>query len=178
MIERLTPSSETIGGLVSLLIEVTAHGSSVGFMHPLSVEKAEAFWRKAMADGRVVLGVRDGSRLVGTVSVVLGLPENQPHRAEIQKVLVAVSHRRRRIARVLMLAAEREAAKRGRTLLVLDAVTGDPGSRLYESLDWNRVGEIPDFALYPDGRFCPTTYYWKRVDARAASLSGRPTSPD
>jgi len=179
VIESLAATPETIAGLASLLIEATAHGASVSFMHPLAREKAEAYWRKAMADGRVVLGARDGDRLVGTVSLVLDLPENQPHRAEIQKVLVAVSHRRRGIARALMLAAEREAAQRGRTLLVLDAVTGDPGSRLYESLAWNRVGEIPDFALYPNGRPCPTTFYWKRLAlARAASFSGRPTSPD
>ena len=179
MIESLAATPEHVSGLATLLIEATAHGASVSFMHPLSREKAEGYWRKAMADGRVVLGAFDAGRLVGTVSLVLDLPENQPHRAEIQKVLVAVSHRRRGIARALMLAAEREAAKRGRTVLVLDAVTGDPGSRLYESLAWNRVGEIPDFALYPDGRLCPTTFYWKRVElARAASFSGRPISPD
>jgi ribosomal protein S18 acetylase RimI-like enzyme len=77
-----------------------------------------------------------------------------------------LSHRRRGIARALMLEAEREAARRGRTLLVLDAVTGDPGSRLYESLAWTRAGDIPDFALYPDGRLCSTTYYFKRVGGR------------
>ena len=178
MIEPLDTTPESVAGLATLLIEATAHGASVSFMHPLSREKAEAYWRRALTGGRVVLGARDAGRLVGTVSLVLDLPENQPHRAEIQKVLVAVSHRRRGIARALMLAAEREAAQRGRSLLVLDAVTGDPGSRLYESLAWNRVGEIPDFALYPDGRPCPTTFYWKRVDARAASFAGRPTSPD
>ena len=163
MIETLSATPESVAALADLLIEATAHGASVSFMHPLAQDKAEAYWRKALGDGRVVLGARDGARLVGTVSLVLDLPENQPHRAEIQKVLVAASHRRRGIARALMLAAEREAAKRGRWLLVLDAVTGDPGARLYESLAWNRVGEIPDFALYPDGRLCPTTFYWKRV---------------
>jgi ribosomal protein S18 acetylase RimI-like enzyme len=163
VIETLSATPESVAALADLLIEATAHGASVSFMHPLAQDKAEAYWRKALGDGRVVLGARDGARLVGTVSLVLDLPENQPHRAEIQKVLVAASHRRRGIARALMLAAEREAAKRGRWLLVLDAVTGDPGARLYESLAWNRVGEIPDFALYPDGRLCPTTFYWKRV---------------
>jgi len=172
VIERLDSTPQSVTSLATLLIEATANGASVSFMHPLSREKAEAYWRKALADGRVVLGARDGARLVGTVSLVLDLPENQPHRAEIQKVLVAVSHRRRGIARALMLAGEREAAARGRWLLVLDAVTGDPGSRLYESLAWNRVGEVPDFALYPDGRLCPTTYYWKRVSTNLSERAG------
>jgi GNAT superfamily N-acetyltransferase len=167
MIESLSSSSESVAGLATLLIEATAHGASVSFMHPLSREKAEAYWREilsgAAAGEYVVLGAREDGRLIGTATLVLALPENQPHRGEVQKVLVAVSHRRRGVARTLMLELERRAASHGRTVLVLDAVTGGPGARLYESLGWQRVGDVPDFALFPDGRLCSTTYYWKRV---------------
>jgi GNAT superfamily N-acetyltransferase len=99
--------------------------------------------------------------LVGTVQVVLGTPANQQHRGEIARLLVRRSARRRGIAQRLMERAEREAAAEGRTLLVLDTVTGDDGERLYERLGWTRVGVIPGYALYPDGRPCDTTVFWK-----------------
>jgi ribosomal protein S18 acetylase RimI-like enzyme len=94
---------------------------------------------------------------------VLALPPNQPHRAEIVKLLVHRSARRRGIAELLMAQAEREARVEGRTLLVLDAVTGGDAERLYQRLGWNKVGVIPNYALFPDGRYCDTTYFWKGV---------------
>ena len=101
--------------------------------------------------------------LVGTVQVVLALPPNQPHRAEIAKLLVHRSARRRGIAELLMERAEAEARVEGKTLLVLDTVTGDDAERLYERLGWTRVGVIPGYALYPDGRPCDTTVFWKSL---------------
>lgn len=166
MIESLTGSADTVAALAELLVEVTAHGASVGFMHPLDPAKAAAYWRDCLADAaagrRIVLGLREAERIVGTVSVVLAMPENQPHRAEVQKLQVAVSHRRRGIARRLMVEAESRAARAGKTLLVLDTAS-DGAARLYEDIGWNRVGEIPDFALFPNGEPCATTLYWKRV---------------
>ena len=93
----------------------------------------------------------------------VALPSNQPDRAEIAKLLVHRSARRRGIARLLMERAEAEARAEGKTLLVLDTVTGDDAERLYERLGWNRVGVIPGYALYPDGRPCDTTVFWKSL---------------
>ena len=99
--------------------------------------------------------------LIGTVQVILALPPNQPHRGEIAKLLVHRLARRRGIARLLMDHAEREARAEGKTLLVLDTVTGDPAERLYQRLGWTTVGVIPGYALYPDGRPCDTTVFFK-----------------
>jgi GNAT superfamily N-acetyltransferase len=112
---------------------------------------------------RLLLAAFDGGRVVGTVQVILALPPNQPHRGEIAKLLVHRSARRRGVARLLMERAESEASAEGKTLLVLDTVTGDPAERLYERLGWTRVGVIPGYALYPDGRPCDTTVFWKAV---------------
>jgi len=126
-------------------------------------EAFDGFLSDAERGGRVILAAFDDGALVGTVQVVLALPPNQPHRGEIAKLLVHRSARRRGIARQLMERAEEEAHVEGKTLLVLDTVTGDPAERLYEEMGWNRVGVVPGFALYPDGRPCATTYFWKAV---------------
>ena len=111
----------------------------------------------------MILAAFDGGELVGTVQVVLAVPPNQPHRGDIAKLLVRRSARRRGIAEQLMDGAEREARAEGKTLLVLDTVTGDAAERLYTRLGWQRVGVIPNYALYPDGRFCDTTVFWKAI---------------
>jgi len=166
VIESLRDTPETLAGLSELLIEATADGFSVGFLHPLDRGRADPFWRESLAEAaagsRVVLGLRDGARLVGTVTLVLIQKENQPHRAEIQKLLVAGSHRRRGVGRRLMAEAESLAARAGRTLLVLDTATAE-AAKLYEATGWNRTGDIPDFALLPNGELCSTAVYWKRV---------------
>jgi GNAT superfamily N-acetyltransferase len=136
-------------------------------MAPFSHEQGrEAF--EAVASGveqgrRLVLAAFVNDDLVGTVQVVLALPPNQPHRAEIAKLLVHRSARRRGLAQLLMERAEAEARAEGKTLLVLDTVTGDSAERLYERLGWNKVGVIPGYALYPDGRPCDTTVFWKAL---------------
>ncbi len=166
MIESLSNSAENAAALAALLVEATAHGASVGFLHPLAPERAVAFWHASLSEvaagRRIVLGARDGGVLVGTVTLAFATPENQPHRADLQKLLVAPSHRRRGIGRQLMANAESRAARAGRTLLVLDTAT-DEAARLYEATGWNRVGEIPGFALLPNGEPCATVIYWKRV---------------
>jgi GNAT superfamily N-acetyltransferase len=192
VIESLSDAGRNVAALADLLIEATAHGAGVSFLHPLSRAKAEAYWRESLADAargrRIVLGARDGGRLVGTATLLLAMPENQPHRGEVQKVLVALSHRRHGLGARLMAEVESLAARRGKTLLVLDAVPGRDGARLYERTGWNRVGEIPDFALLPDGVPAPTTIYWKRVgtpaqrqpssEAGVVESTGRAISPD
>jgi GNAT superfamily N-acetyltransferase len=111
----------------------------------------------------VLLAAFDDGDVVGTVQVNLATPPNQPHRADIAKLLVRRSARRRGVAAQLMEAAEREALAEGKTLLVLDTVTGDAAERLYERLGWTRVGVIPNYALYPDGRPCATTLFYKQL---------------
>jgi GNAT superfamily N-acetyltransferase len=158
-----------IAALSSILMDCVEGGASVSFMTPLTREKADGFWlgvaASVAAGDRVLLVAEDrsGGELVGTVQVVLGMPENQPHRAEIAKMLVHRSARRKGVGAILMRAAEETARELGRTLLVLDTVTGGDGERLYERLGWSRVGVVPDFALMPDGQPCATTIFYKRL---------------
>ena len=170
-IRELDPAREPPDALAALLVEVTASGSSVGFMHPLDPARAVEWWRSALADaargGRIVFGAFEGTALAGTVSVYLALPENQPHRAEIMKLQVALASRRRGVGERLMRAAEARSAALGRSVLVLDTASDD-ARRLYERLGWTRVGDIPDYALFPNGELCATTFYWKRLRATAA----------
>lgn len=161
---------ERSAALADVLMDCVAGGASVSFMAPLSHEKAVAFWR-GVADGvargdRLLLVAQDNATdsVVGTVQVLVGQPENQPHRADIAKMLVHRQARRRGIASRLMLSAEEAAREAGRTLLVLDTATGSDAERLYQRLGWLRVGVVPGYALWPDGRPCATTYYYKPLD--------------
>jgi len=138
-------------------------------MAPLARSKAEAFWRSVVEDvaagRRSLLVAEDGPRrIVGTVQVVLAQPENQPHRADIAKMLVHREARRRGIGAALMRSAEAAARAAGKTLLVLDTATGGDAERLYERLGWTRVGVVPHYALWPDGRPCATTFFFKQLD--------------
>lgn len=152
--------------LCEVLRDCVEGGASVSFLSPLSMQRAEAFWQKVASDvargDRALFIARDGSGIQGTVQLILAMTENQPHRAEVAKLLVHRRARRRGIAEALMLAAEREAASVGKTLLTLDTAT--PGAaRLYQRLGWQAAGTIPDYALNPDRTFCATTFYWKRL---------------
>lgn len=157
-----------LDGLAAVLADCVAGGASVSYMAPFSHEQARAAFEGMAAEvekgRRLILGAFAGGRVVGTVQVILALPPNQPHRGEIAKLLVHRSARRRGIAQLLMEHAEAEALKAGKTLLVLDTVTGDDAERLYTRLAWSRVGVIPGFALYPDGRPCDTTIFCKHLD--------------
>ena len=162
---RSTP--ETIAALTETLVEVVASGASVSFMHPLAREDAAAFWTKSLAvadaGGRVVLGALENGELVGTVTLHLDCPPNQPHRAEIAKLMTRVGRRGRGIGRALMVEAERIARERGRTLLTLDTADEDGAGPFYEKLGFVRAGVIPDYALKPYGGLCGTIIYWKRI---------------
>ena len=156
-----------LAGLAAVLRDCVEGGASVSYMAPFSDEDARAAFEGFLADAergrRLIIAAFDHGEVVGSVQVVLALPPNQPHRGEIAKLLVRRSARRRGIARRLMERAEAEALAEGKTLLVLDTVTGDPAERLYQGMGWNRVGVVPDFALYPDGRPCATTFFWKAL---------------
>jgi ribosomal protein S18 acetylase RimI-like enzyme len=163
----LRPTPESIAELAETLVEAVADGASVSFMHPLAREAAAAFWARSLAAAeageRVVLGAVENGELVGTVTLLLDCPPNQPHRGEIAKLMVRVERRGRGIARALMLEAERIAFARGRTLLTLDTADDGGAGPLYERLGYTRAGVIPDYALKPHGGLCGTIVYWKRL---------------
>ena len=161
-------TEKRIDELSEVLIDCVEGGASVSFMHPMTHEKARVFWNASAASAArgeriIVVAEDDTGSIVGTVTLILNLPENQPHRADIAKMLVHRKARRLGVGAAVLAAAEREALKRGRTLLVLDTVTGSPAERLYVRHGWQRCGEIPFYALWPDGRPCPTTYYYKQL---------------
>jgi GNAT superfamily N-acetyltransferase len=168
-LRRLTLVDDAqIEGLAELLIDCVEGGASVSFMHPLTRERAVAFWRD-VADGveagdRALLIAEDVQGICGTVQLVLAQPENQPHRADLAKMLVHRRVRRQGLGAALMAGAEEMARECGKSVLVLDTVTGSDAERLYQRLGWQRVGDIPRYALWPRGGFCSTTYYYRDVD--------------
>jgi ribosomal protein S18 acetylase RimI-like enzyme len=152
--------------LADVLVDCVEGGASVSFMQPMTRDKALAFWRK-VADGvargeRALLVAEDAQGIVGTVQLVLELTENQPHRADVAKMLVHRRARRQGAGDALMRAAERAALEEGRTLLVLDTAD-DAARRLYERLGWKMVGTIPRYALRPEGGECATTFYYRSL---------------
>jgi GNAT superfamily N-acetyltransferase len=163
-----TEAAACAEALADVLIDCVEGGASVSFMPPLPREKAVAFWR-SVASGvdrgeRVLVVAEDGEgQILGTVQLVLSMPDNQQHRGDIAKMLVHSKARRRGIAQRLMAAIEDEARKEGRTVLVLDTVTGGDAERLYERAGWQRVGVIPKYALMPTGEFCATTVFFKHL---------------
>lgn len=161
----ITVSDHQVRSLAALLIDCVDGGASVSFMHPLSTERALAFWR-GVADGvarndRALLIAEDDAGIVGTVQLVLGQPENQPHRADLAKMLVHRRARRRGLGEALLQAAEQLGRDCGKSLLVLDTVTGSDGERLYARAGWQNSGVIPDYALWPRGGLCATTYFYR-----------------
>jgi GNAT superfamily N-acetyltransferase len=156
-----------IDGLADVLIDCVEGGASVSFMHPLARERAVAFWRRVgqgvAAGERALLIAEDARGVCGTVQLVLEQPENQPHRAELSKMLVHRRARRQGLGAALMRAAEDAARECGKTLLVLDTASAD-AERLYERQGWVRVGVIPDFALLPHGGLCGTTVYYRNLE--------------
>jgi GNAT superfamily N-acetyltransferase len=156
-----------VDGLADLLVDSVDEGASVGFMAPLARDNAVAFWQ-GVADGvatgdRALLVAEDDDGIIGTVHLILAQPENQPHRADLTKMLVHPRARRRGVGAQLMEAAEEMARECGKTLLVLDTVTGSDAERLYARLGWVRVGEIPDFALLASGGLWGTIVFYKKL---------------
>jgi GNAT superfamily N-acetyltransferase len=160
--------------LAQVLLDCVEGGASVSFMWPLSQHQALAFWDGVLASAqrgeRIVLLAEDSASgdIVGTVQVVFAVAENQPHRADVAKMLVHRRARRRGVGAALLEAAESAARAAGRTLLVLDTVSGGDGERLYVRLGWQRVGVIPGYALWPRGGLCDTTYFYKTLPATPA----------
>jgi GNAT superfamily N-acetyltransferase len=163
-----TLTSREFGGLCEVLIDCVEGGASVSFMQPMTVAKAAEFWREvaaSMARGERALLIAEDEQgsVVGTAQVVWASAENQPHRADVAKMLVHRRARRLGVGAAVLEAAERVAAQAGKTVLVLDTASAD-AERLYERRGWQRVGTIPNFALWPDGALCDTVVYYKRLD--------------
>ncbi|MCB9838134.1 MAG: GNAT family N-acetyltransferase [Phycisphaeraceae bacterium] len=148
-----------------MLIDCVNNDESLGFLRPMTPERARAFWVGAAGEvergGRALLIAEDDAGICGSVQLILALPENQPHRADLAKMMVHRRARRRGVGAELLLAAERLAREAGRTLLVLDAVTGGDAARLYAGMGWVRVGDIPGYALTPGGELCGTTVFYR-----------------
>ena len=167
-IRRLpTVDPEQVQALADVLMDCVQGGASVGFMQPLSIERALAFWHR-VADGvaageRALLVAEDAVGIVGSVQLVLGQPDNQAHRADLAKMLVHRRARRQGLGAALMRAAVDLARMCGKSLLVLDTVTGSDADRLYSRLGWQRVGDIPGYALFPQGGPCSTTYFYRAI---------------
>jgi len=152
--------------LADVLVDCVAGGASVSFMLPFTRDDAATFFEKVIASvarGETVLvAARRDGRIVGAVQLGLDMPPNQPHRGDIKKLLVHRAARNLGLGAALMARAEAEAKARGRTLLVLDTA-GAEAERLYARTGWQRVGVVPDYAMWPAGGFCDTTFFWKRI---------------
>jgi ribosomal protein S18 acetylase RimI-like enzyme len=172
-IKALSHSPDVCAMLSETLVEAVANGGSVSFMDPLPAETANAFWEKSLAAAtrgeRIVLGAFDGDRLIGTVTLHLDCAPNQPHRAEIAKLMTRTSHRGRGVATALMRQAEKMAVERARTLLVLDTAADGGASAFYEAFGFKLAGVIPDYSLKPQGGLTDVMIYWKRIAANAAA---------
>ncbi|OWT80323.1 MULTISPECIES: GNAT family N-acetyltransferase [unclassified Achromobacter] len=157
-----------VEGLADVLVDCVDGGASVSFMAPMARQQAVRFWQ-GVVDGvargeRILLVARDATgRVAGTVQLVVGQPPNQPHRADVSKLLVHRDFRRQGVGRLLMEAVDQAAAAAGKSVLVLDTETGGDAERLYERSGWTRAGVIPDFALKPHGGLCATTFFYKQV---------------
>jgi GNAT superfamily N-acetyltransferase len=165
-----------IGALADVLIDCVEGGASVSFMLPLTRPRALAFWQRVAqgvtAGERALLIAEDAQGICGTVQLIFDLPENQPHRADLAKMLVHRRARRLGLGAALMHAAETTARECGKSLLVLDTVTGGDAERLYQRLGWERVGDIPGYALFPQGGRCGTTFYYRDLDERKHRAPG------
>jgi len=167
-VRRLPALQESdVAQLADILIDCVAGGASVSFMHPLAHDRASDFWRGLHPDvaggGRLLFVANDARGLIGTVQVVFARSENQPHRADVAKMLVHRRARGRGVATALMRAAEDAARAAGKTLLVLDTATGSDAERLYARLGWAFAGVVPDYALWPQGGFCDSSFYYRKL---------------
>lgn len=156
-----------LGALAEVLIDCVEGGASVSFMAPLSKHAAERFFESVLKDvesgGRILLAAFLGTELVGTVQLITATPPNQPHRADVAKLLVLRSVRGQGIGALLMKHVEEESRLARKRLLVLDTATGEAAEKLYTRLGWTRVGVIPQYALFPNGAWCDTTIFYKEI---------------
>lgn len=162
-----TPTAADLADLGTLLRDVVEGGASIGFLWPLTEAEIVSFWSGVVAGvaagQRLVLVARDAGRIVGSVQLALAPQPNGHHRAELQKLLVRRSHRRRGLGAALLRAVESAALARGRTLIVLDSGATGNALGLYDRSGYTRVGVVPRFATNPDGPLIDTVIYYKEL---------------
>lgn len=170
IVRTLAPAeaAAAIPALADVLLDCVAGGASVSFMAPMDRAEAVAFWEKVAAavargDRRLLVAVDADGTLLGTVQLILDHPPNQPHRADVAKLLVARAGRRRGLGEALMRAVEREAIAAAKSLLVLDTTHGGDAERLYDRLGWTRLGIMPNHAMMPDGVWSDTTFFYRHL---------------
>jgi GNAT superfamily N-acetyltransferase len=155
--------------LAEILCACVNDGASVSYLPPLAAETARGFWKRASADiaagTRILLAAWHDALIVGTVMLEFASAPNQPHRAEVQKLLVHPAARRRGVARALMKRLEQEARRTDKTLLTLDTRAGDAAESLYRDMAWHEAGRIPGFALNADRTPCATVFFWKHTSS-------------
>ena len=171
IVELTQLSSENIDHLCNVLIDCVAGGASVSFLHPMTYEKAQNFWQhvaKGLSnkERKILVAIDDTQTIIGTIQLITQLPENQPHRADVSKLLVHSSARCMGVGAALVDAVDALALAHGRSLLVLDTVTGSTADKLYRRQGWQFSGEIPAYAMFPDGRYCPTSVFYKNLSAQ------------
>ena len=163
-LQQLSPAD--IDALAQVLVDCVEGGASVSFMHPLALPKARAFWQGVADDvargERALLVAEDAQGIAGTVQLVLAQPENQPHRADLAKMLVHRRARQQGLGAALLAAAEQTARECGKTLLVLDTASAE-AERLYARAGWQRCGVVPGYALLPHGGLCATTFFYREL---------------
>lgn len=168
-IRRATADRATVEALADVTVDCVEGGASIGFMQPFPRTRAIEFWQSALGSAsrgdRIVLVAEDtvSRSIVGTVQLILTMPDNQPHRADVAKMQVHRCARRRGVGAALLQAIEVEARNAGKSLLVLDTVTGSDAERLYSSNGWQKCGVIPDYALWPQGGLCSTTVFYRQL---------------
>lgn len=157
--------------LIDVLEECVKDGASVSFMLPFDRQKACSFWEGVArsceaGERRVFIAQRDNGDILGTVQLITAMPDNQPHRGEVAKLLVRQCARRQGVARALMTVLEESAATAGKSLLVLDTATGSGAEIFYQQAGWQKAGEIPQYALMPDGTPCGTSVFYKSISSK------------
>ncbi|GAA4318220.1 GNAT family N-acetyltransferase [Compostibacter hankyongensis] len=169
-LEVASAGNVSLTDLALLTVDVVKKGASVGFIHSFEIRDVIFFWEKVMisvSEGKTILVIAKDSEtqnVIGTVQLRMDMPDNQPHRGDIAKMQVHSDWRRQGIGTALLKHIEELALEKGKTLLVLDAVTNGPAYELYKRCGWTKVGDIPDYALYPDGKsYCSTTYFYKKL---------------
>lgn len=166
--EALARAEALAAGLADVLVDCVEGGASVSFMLPFARAQALDFWRGVLAgvarQERVLLVAESADRrIIGTVQLITAQPDNQPHRADVAKMLVHRDARRRGVAAQLMAAVDHAARVEGKSVLVLDTVSGGDAERLYQRAGWQTVGTVPNYALMPDGAYCGTTFFHKQL---------------
>ena len=156
---------ENLSPLSDILADCVNSGASVSFMLPFRLQTARTFWLRiaesVAAGERLVLVAEQAGQIVGTVQLVIDQPENQPHRADVAKLLVHQNARRQGLANALMNYLEQLAREQGKSVLVLDTATGSGAERFYVQCGWEKAGEIPRYALMPDGTMTATSLFYK-----------------